>query len=280
MRSLLAQVSSRLAGVSDTAPIDAQVLLAHLIDRPRAWVLAHPEAGLTLAQQRALDAALARLEGGEPLPYVLGHWEFYGLDFTVTPDVLIPRPETELLVEMALADAEWQMADGRALDLGTGSGCIAVALAVHAPAARFLASDCSLGALAIAQRNAHRHAVDDRIQFLCADLFSSFASAPSPVFSLVTANLPYIPTPTLHTLNVFGKEPTLALDGGPDGLALIRQLLTDAPRVLAPRGLLLLEIEASQGDSAKALARAAFPDARARLLKDLAGHDRLLEIRR
>ncbi len=271
---LLATLTARLKLLSDTPALDAQTLLAHVTGKPRAWLLAHPELTLTPEQERALEAALARLERGEPLPYVLGHWEFYGLDFLVTPDVLIPRPETELLVEHAI---EWLTAHpGRRLaaDVGTGSGCIAVALASHVPDLRVIATDISPAAIEIARRNARRLGVEGRLEFHCCDLLPE---PPLPL-DVLCANLPYIPSATLRGLDVYRREPSLALDGGPDGLDLIRRLLQIAPRHLSPGGLVLMEIEASQGAAALALAYDAFVDARITLHQDLAGRDRLLSI--
>lgn len=257
---------------------DRQTLLAQVLGQPRAWVLAHPEAALTTEQDRAWQAALARLWRGVPLPYVLGRWEFFGLEFIVTPEVLIPRPETELLVETALGLIQ---APGSAIhtgiDVGTGSGCIAVALAAHAPSLALTATDISPAALAVAHANAELHGMTGRIELLSADLLDCPALA-GRHFDLLVANLPYIPTGTLRLLEVYGREPTLALDGGADGLDLVRQLLHTAPAQLAPGGAVLLEIEASQGQLAQALARAAFPRAAVKILPDLSGRDRLLVI--
>lgn len=267
---------SRLEKTSDTPGLDAQVLLERVLEKPRAWVLAHPETPLTGVRLAALESLVERLEGSEPLPYVLGRWEFFGLEFAVTPDVLIPRPETELLVERALGGLKRsRVADRplRALDIGTGSGCIAVALAVNAPALSLVATDISSAALEVARRNAAAHAVAERIEFACCDLFPADGR-----FDLITANLPYIPSDTLRSLPIYGREPTLALDGGADGLALIRRLLTGAPERLAPGGLLLVEIEASQGAAALSLAYDAFSEVQIHLHKDLAGRDRLLEV--
>ncbi len=259
--------------------LDLQTLLAHLLDQPRAWVLAHPEATLTEDQTHAWQAARGRLRHGVPLPYVLGRWEFFGLEFIVTPDVLIPRPETELLVETAL---NWIRQPGSAMrnliDIGAGCGCIAISLAVHLPNLALTATDISSAALAIAHANAEKHHVLERIHFLEANLLDHPALA-ALRFDLLVANLPYIPTWTLRQLKVYDHEPALALDGGPDGLDLIRRLLETAPPHLAAGGALLLEIEASQGKSAHALARQAFPHAEVQVLPDLAGHDRLLTIR-
>ncbi len=271
----LQAVSQALRPHSETARLDAQVLVAHLLGAPRTWVLIHPEARLSPAQTEALGRSLERLRRGEPLPYVLGEWEFYGLQFEVSPAVLIPRPESEHLVEAAL---EWLRGhpDVRlAADVGTGSGCIALALAAHQPSLRLLAADISPDALRLARRNARRHGLLPRVDFLRADLLSPFAPRSLP---LVCANLPYIPADELRRLPVYGREPTLALEGGADGLELIRRLLGQAGTCLSPGGLLLLEIAASQGESAPRAARRVFPHARVEVLPDLAGHPRLLRV--
>jgi release factor glutamine methyltransferase len=289
-------LSARLGGKSDTPNLDAQVLLAHVLGKPRAWVLAHPETNLSPKQGRALEKALRQLEDGVPLPYVLGKWGFFGLEFEVTPEVLIPRPETELLVERAIswlrrrptinrramdtksAKADWGMLC--VLDVGTGSGCIAIALAVNVRNVHIVATDISPTAIDVTRRNARKFGVDDRIESFCCDLFPSQPTFDLRLstFDLIVANLPYIPTETLRGLRVYGREPTLALDGGADGLDIIRRLLDLAPRHLAPGGLILLEIEASQGLSVLSLAYDAFAEAKISLHQDLAGKDRLVQI--
>ena len=264
----------RLNPTSETASLDAQVLLAHITGKPRAWILAHPEADLPPEQECTLENTLKRLEAGVPLPYVLGHWEFYGLDFVVTPATLIPRPETELMVEEALRLLRGRPGRHWALDVGTGSGCIAIALAVHAPGLNILASDISFPALQIAVQNAHRHSVAQRLLCVQADLIPPTHT----YFDLICTNLPYIPTDQLKLLPVAQQEPWQALDGGPDGLDSIRRLLRAAPPRLAPDGLLLLEIEASQGKAAQELAQRSFPGAEVQVLADLAGRDRLVRV--
>ncbi|MDI6769051.1 MAG: peptide chain release factor N(5)-glutamine methyltransferase [Anaerolineales bacterium] len=296
MENLLKKMAGRLAIISDTPNLDAQVLLAHVLGKPRAWVLAHPEVELTPAQQAALEEALARLERGEPLPYVLGRWEFFGLEFILKPGVLIPRPETELLVETALHWLRAHPERRRVADIGTGSGCIAIALAANLPELRVVATDISPEAIDVAKRNAKKFCMSNRIEFLCCDLFPTaetfdfrfstlrqgFDRLNLPVqgrlFDLIVANLPYIPTKTLRGLRVYGREPTLALDGGADGLDIIRRLLDLAPHYLTPGGMLLLEIEASQGVKALSLAYDTFAEAEISLHQDLAGRDRLIEI--
>ncbi|PKN92273.1 MAG: peptide chain release factor N(5)-glutamine methyltransferase [Chloroflexi bacterium HGW-Chloroflexi-6] len=252
---------------------EMQVLLAHVTGRNRAWLFAHPEASLTPEQEQAFQQARQRFEQGEPLPYILGHWEFYGLDFIVTPEVLIPRPETELLIDLART----QLGPGsRLIDIGTGSGCIPVTLATVLPNAEIVATDISPAALTIARLNAEKHGVGGRIRFCEADLFPLDLQSAS--FDLILSNPPYIPTETLHGLEVFGREPTLALDGGPDGMDTIRRLLVESKRWLAPGGALLVEIESGLGQLALETAARQFPGAKIQVLKDLAGLDRVLSI--
>ncbi len=273
VEAVLDELIVRLEKVSDTPWLDAQVLLAHLLKKPRSWVMAHPEVVFTGDRTAALESLLNRLERGEPLPYVLGHWEFFGLDFEVSRDVLIPRPETELLVERAIAWLQGHPESGLAADIGTGSGCIAVALAVNLPGLQVLATDLSADVLQLARRNAVKHGVESRIEFLKLDLFP-----PDGRFNLIASNPPYIPTQTLQHLPVYGREPTLALDGGVDGLDLIRRLLLAAPDRLVPGGLLLMEIEASQGPAVLSLTYDVFSEAEIHLHKDLAGRERILEV--
>jgi release factor glutamine methyltransferase len=280
---LLTDISVRLPG--DTPDLDAQVLLARVLDRPRTWLAAHPETPLSVHQRASVEEAVSKLEAGTPLPYVLGRWEFFGLDFEVTPDVLIPRPETELLVEQAIMWLQSRpvtpQSSLRAADVGTGSGCIAVALARHVPDLRVLATDLSLPALEVAHRNAVKHHVADRVDFVQCDLLPPHPD-PLPTeshFDVICANLPYIPTETLEHLPFFGREPTLALNGGRDGLDPIRHFLKVAPEWLAPDGLILLEIEAGHGLVALSLAYDSFDNATINLRRDLAGKDRMIAIR-
>lgn len=272
------QARARLKDRSDQPGLEASLLAAFQLGQTRSWVYAHPQQLLAAEQAQALNCLLEQLADGTPLPYLTHTQEFYGLKFTVSPAVLIPRPETELLVEQALT---WLAQRTRgpapsAADVGCGSGCIAVTLAKRTPDLRVLACDLSLAALRIAAQNAAQHAVSSRIQWMQSDLLSAAAGP----FDLVCANLPYIPTQTLAGLEVARHEPTLALDGGADGLDAIRRLLADAPRWLTPGGLFLLEIETRQGPAAAALAQQAFPDAHTQVLQDLAGHDRLIRIER
>ena len=242
--------------------------------------MAHPELILTSEQQKQLNDSLTRLGRGESFPYVIGHWEFFGLDFEVTSDVLIPRPETELLVEKAIVWLQGSPGRRKIIDIGTGSGAIAVSIVKNIPNAYLLATDISQAALAVAQKNAIKFDANNQIDFVRCDLLpQQIDSLPTARrVDLICANLPYIPTSTLHKLPIYGREPTLALDGGTDGLDLIRRLLNIAPEWLASHGMILLEIESTQGDQMLILAREIFPEASIQLHQDLAGQDRLLQI--
>jgi release factor glutamine methyltransferase len=275
---LIGSILPRLKG--DWPELDAQVLLAHILGKPRTWILAHPDAHLAEPELAMVEDAVARLEAGTPLAYILGHWEFFGLDFDVTPDVLIPRPETELLVEQAILWLQASTNRRNVADVGTGSGCIAVSIAVHVPETHILATDVSASALAVARRNALKFNVTHKIDFIECDLLPGPAG-PLPAarrLDLLCANLPYIPTEKLRHLPVFGREPTLALDGGPDGLDPFRKLFDLAPDWLAPGGRMLLEVEADHGTKVLSLAYDTFNEAELHLHQDLSGLDRLLEI--
>lgn len=263
-----------LAGISESAGLDSQVLLAHVAHKSRSWILAHPDYVLSEDQVNILREACRSLKAGMPLPYILGHWEFFGLDFVVTPDVLIPRPETEILVEQALHWLEIRSGIQRVLELGVGSGCISVSLAVNNPLLQVVAVDISPQAIAVARKNAQRHQVDNRFQFVISDLSSAIRGC----YDLLCANLPYIPTSELQNLRVAKHEPQLALDGGCSGLDLIQRFLQSAPWLLAEKGLILAEIEASQGKAALDLAMDYFPQAQVRMVQDYSGNDRVLRI--
>ena len=281
IKNNLDQISKSLAGVSETPELDAQVLLADVLGMSRAQLLSYMDLELTSEQVQFLDQQVRRLESGQAFPYVLGHWEFFGLNFELSPDVLIPRPETELLVEKALDWLKKHPDRRKAIDIGTGSGCIAVSLAVNQPDLCVVACDISYDALTIARRNAAEHRLEDRVHLLQADLLSSFPlqSGPAIQFDLICANPPYIPSGILQELPVSSREPWLALDGGEQGLEIIRVLLAQAKSLLAVGGLLLLEIGSGQGDMVKKLAQDEFLSAEVEVMLDLAGHDRLLVVR-
>lgn len=252
--------------------LDAEVLLAHVLQADRSRLYAYPEQPLSAAELARFQDLLNRRTRHEPVAYLTGEREFYGLPFWVTPQVLIPRPETELLVELAL---ETIRPGHRVLDIGTGSGCIAVSVAVHAPQTTLIATDISAGALAIARRNAHRHNVDRQITFVQANLASGI-NAP---IDLLISNPPYISAPEMETLapNVKDFEPAPALtDGTSAGLSLVEKILAYAATHIVSGGSLLVEIGASQGKQVISLAQRAAPSAKFEIKHDLAGRDRIL----
>lgn len=252
----------------------ALVLLAHVVQRPKTWLLAHPEAHLSKTQADQLEGLLQRLEVGEPLPYLVGTQEFFGLEFEVNPSVLIPRPETEIMVETALAWLQEHPSSRNGIDVGTGSGCIAISLVSNCPDLNMLATDLSENALNVATKNAQKHNVADRISFSLSDLIPE---DPQPV-DLVCANLPYIPTEKLVEVNSLPWEPSLALDGGESGLDLISKLLEKLPAFLNNPALILLETEATLGAQTLQLAKRNFPNAEVSLHKDLFERDRMVRI--
>ncbi len=253
----------------------AQAILAHVTGKGRAWLFAHRDTPLTAAQSERFMTLLSRAADGEPLAYLVGQREFWGLPFAVTPDVLIPRPETEALVEVVL---DWvrrhELPAPSVADVGTGSGAIAIALALELPLARLTAIEISAEALEVARSNAVRHGVADRVAFVQGDLLSG-QDGP---FDAIVANLPYISQEELSALEVGRWEPRVALDGGPDGLELIRRLLRQAPPLIRAGGLVALEIGYDQGKRAVELCRQAFPTAQITLLPDLAGLDRIVRV--
>jgi len=278
IEEVLAQATRRLTNENVESPQwDAELLLAHVLDTNRAQILAWPDRQLTPKQLTRFRELVARRGEREPLAYIIGHREFFGLEFTVDSRVLVPRPETELLVERALDIAREMAAPLHIADVGAGSGAIAVSLAVHLPQAVIYALDESANSLIIVAENARRHGVSDRIQCLAGDLLDPLSER----VHLITANLPYVTTEEWQDLapEIRDYEPRAALDGGPDGLVLIGRLLATAAPHLLPGGALLLEIGASQGAAAMALARQHFSAAKVRLYKDYAGLDRVVAIR-
>jgi release factor glutamine methyltransferase len=257
--------------------LDAEVLLAHTLNKDRSWLYLHPDAKLQEEQRHLFFNLVARREQREPVAYLTGHKEFFGLEFWVNAQTLIPRPETELLVETALQ----YTAPDRPLtiaDIGTGSGCIAISLAKHRPLATVFAVDISPEALQVARQNAERLQLLDQITFLGGDLLAPLTA---PV-DLIVSNPPYIAqadlAPPFTPPEVHRYEPHAALAGGSDGLAVIRKLLLQAREKLNPTGLLFIEIGSTQGQTVKQLAKAQFSKAKIHIVKDLAGLDRLLVV--
>ncbi len=260
--------------------LEAEVMVMHLLQKPRQDLFAHHELEVGRRQQHALDSMLRRRLAREPLAYIVGRREFYSLDLLVNSDVLIPRPETETLVEQALFIASKKETEAQGLviaDVGTGCGAIAISLARHLPAARVYALDVSEQALAVAGCNVKVHTVADRVILRGGNLLEPLQE---PV-DLIVANLPYIPSGRIATLQPeVQREPLLALDGGPGGLDCIRALLAQAPGKLKDRGAILLELDPEQSPVVEALAREYFPGAKTNVTKDLAGHDRVFSVNR
>jgi release factor glutamine methyltransferase len=258
--------------VADSPRLEAEVLLAEVLQSTRTALLGHPERKLRELELAELESMVDQRAGGYPLPYLIGRGEFYGLDFEVTPDVLIPRPETEVLVDLAI-----ERQPRVVVDVGTGSGCVAVAIARNVPQAQVTGVDISRAALGVARRNVERHGVSDRVLLVNGDVLSP---RPGPA-DLIVSNPPYVAAGDRAALPVSVRdyEPWIALDGGPDGLEVVRRLLAQAPAVLPSGGALLVEIGTEQGEAASALARTAFPGATVTVRPDLSGRDRVLEVR-
>jgi release factor glutamine methyltransferase len=275
--ALLRAAQTHLELHSTTPRLDAELLLAHLLAWPRARLIAEGGHPIPAGLAEAFVALVTRRANGEPVAYLVGHKEFYGLDLAVDRRVLGPRPETELLVELSLAAAR-RIAAARAAplriaDIGTGSGAIAVALAAHLPGALLDAVDISADALAVAEVNMARHGLAGQVRLLRGDLLAPLDG----LYDLIVSNPPYTILAEVEP-NVLAHEPHLALAGGPDGADLYRRLLADAPARLARGGALLCEIGAWQGELVASLARAAFPAAETRVDRDLAGRDRVVSV--
>ena len=229
----------RAAGVAE-ARRESGSLLAHAIGRDRTFIVTHADEPLEAAAVEAFRRLIERRAAGEPLQYLTGHQEFFKLDFEVTPDVLIPRPETELVVEIALELLKDDL-DPFIADIGTGSGCVAISLLHELRGAHAIATDISAAALCVAQRNADRHGVIDRLTVIESDCFAKINADRS--FSLIASNPPYIRDDEMGTLQrEVGYEPRTALAGGPDGLDMVRRLLREAAPFLEKDGYLVFEI--------------------------------------
>ncbi len=279
IREALTGACERLsAAESSTASLDATVLLGHVLGLSRAALYTHPERKLTAEELAHFEALLERRAQGEPVAYLTGHKEFMGLDLLTDRRVLIPRPETELIVEMALEEIHKRSNASElcVADIGTGSGAIALALATHAPQLPLIyATDVSREALELARENARRLGVEEQVRFLQGDLLEPL---PEPV-DLLLANLPYVSRAEPLAPTVRDYEPHLALFGEEDGLGHLRRLITSAPPHLKPGAALILEFGYDQRARLEALIPRVLPGASFRFISDYAGWDRLVIIR-
>ncbi len=255
----------------------AEVLLAHVLAENRLFLYLNYDRPMETNELAEYRACIKRRLGGEPNQYITGLQEFWSLPLRVSPDVLIPRPETEVLVEAVLEFLDKADANVDILDLGTGSGAIAIALARELPAARIVATDLSMAALRLAQENAKLHHVDQRILFVRGDMFAAIPGA-SQRFKVVVTNPPYVSHDEILELprEIRDFEPHHALEGGPDGLAVIRHIIAEAPTVLCQAGALFMEMGADQTESISALVLESQEYRSFHIRKDYSGLDRVL----
>ncbi|MFH0951630.1 MAG: peptide chain release factor N(5)-glutamine methyltransferase [Patescibacteria group bacterium] len=281
----LAQASVKLKTAGNTSPqLDAELLLGFVLAKSRTEIIAHPEEILIKQQLIGFNKLINRLIRSEPVAYLTGHKEFYDLDFIVNKNVLIPRPETELLVEQSLKIFNHKLPtisyEPIIADIGTGSGCLAITLKKYFPQAKVWASDISGTALAVARKNARRHKVN--ILFKRGDLLDPFflsgtprALAQGPKFDLIVANLPYL-TPDQLMNKTIRAEPRTALLGGHDGLSVYQKLFKQIKIYRQTEARLLLEIDPAQAIKIKKLLRSEFPKRKIDIRKDLAGRNRVV----
>lgn len=288
-RRLLAWMSGALERATVESPkLCAEMLVSNVLGCDRLKLYMDPDRPATPGELARLRDLTARALKHEPVQYLVGEAWFFSMPFAVDRRVLIPRPCTEMIVEEVLQRARAGAPAARILDMCTGSGCIAVAIAKHLPAARVTATDVSGDALEVARANAARHGVDERITFLEGETWGPLGTtglADQRAFDFVCANPPYIPDhewddPSMMGRNVKGHEPDLALRGGADGLAVVRPIVERAHEFLAPGGVLLIEIAASTADAVLALARANGGLADARIMPDHERHPRVLMAKR
>ena len=264
------------AGSIPTPERESSLLLRHVLNCDAAFIYAHPQHRLNAMESILFKAVIKRRGVHEPYQYIVGLQEFFRLEFRVTPDVLIPRPETEILVEDIIAEFEASSAF-RFCEIGVGSGCIAVSLLVNLPKATAVGSDISDAALAVAAQNAERHGVNERLVLVRSDAFDDL---PAVKFDLIVSNPPYVPESDLATLQreVMSFEPTVALNGGEDGLNIVRKLVYESPKYLKANGFLFIEIGWDQSERMPALFDSALWGS-VDFLPDLQGIPRIVKAR-
>ena len=256
-----------------SAWLDAEVLLAHVLRTERAWLHAHPERPLTSPQRKRFHQLVGRRRSHVPVAYLTGEKEFYGHMLRVSPAVLIPRPETELLVDLGIEWLRGHPHARRVIDLGSGSGAIAIALARALPSVRVTAIEVDARALKIAATNVARHRVASRVELRRGDLLQG-----APAADLIAANLPYLTTVRRRAHSELAYEPVRALDGGDDGLDVIRRAIAQGPAVLRRPGCALIECDPGQPARIARMAKAAWPSPDVTVHTDLAGRDRVVRI--
>ena len=230
---------------------EAVLLMGHALKRDRAFIYAHPEYRLSAVESILFKAVIRRRALHEPFQYIVGRQEFYGLEFYVTPDVLIPRPETEILVEAAIKEFQ-DHDDCKFLEVGVGSGCISVSILANLPNATALGGDVSYKALVVAGNNSKNNDVSERLELQLSNVFDSIDDRE---FDLIVSNPPYVSDADLGSLQreVRDFEPKAALSGGPDGLNIIRRIIEGAPKLLKPKGMLLMEIGWDQSERVESI---------------------------
>ena len=280
LRDFLHQAREQLTAAGVPEPrLEAEIMLTDTLRVPRHRLYAFQDDDLSTEVERTLEEVMERRLKREPLAYILGHREFYGIDLLVGPAVMVPRPETELLVERAMLVCMERMDKGRLVvaDVGTGSGGIAINLAIHIPQAKIFATDLSRDALEVARANVLKYKVGERVTLVPGDLLDPITGT----IDVIVANLPYIPTQRLAVLQPEVRwEPPAALDGGTDGLDLLRRLMGQAVSKLPDDGVVLLEIDPGQAEPLRRLAQELFPGANVSVEQDLAGHDRIFVLER
>ncbi|RMG43868.1 MAG: peptide chain release factor N(5)-glutamine methyltransferase [Candidatus Dadabacteria bacterium] len=284
IKDILADSTAKLSGHSDTARLDAELLVAHVLGMSRSGLIAHHDEQVDPNCIPVIEKLLKRRIDHEPVAYIVGYKEFYGLDFVVTPDVLIPRPETELLVERGLELLEQCEDPLLVLDCGTGSGCLAIVIAKNLSdkkrAYQVYATDISEAALEVARTNAKKHKVNDSIKFIESNWFSSLKNTDKK-FDLIVSNPPYVAEGSMDTSPEIKFEPEGALYSGRDGLEALRMIIESVSNYLKPGGTALIEIGSDQGRAVSELAGALDQSCVSyQIKKDLAGHDRMLELLR
>ena len=277
--AVLQTKSALLSAGIEEAHLEAEVIVGHTLQINRSTIYAYPEMVLNQLQQDILLNALEQRKKREPLAYILGYREFYGLNLLITPSVMVPRPETEILVEKVLDRSPSRGKNGRLIigEPGTGSGAISIALSKHLPSSHIFATDISPKAIKVAQMNVQRFNAGNKVTLFTGDILQPV----SQQLDIIVANLPYVPFHRLPMLQPeVLHEPRVALNGGIDGLKIIRRLLHQAHSKLRPRGIILLEIDFTHGGLLLEIAQSIFPGSEAIIEKDLAGLDRIFYLQR